>query len=137
MVNLSSSEHVCACLQALFGEIEAAGGATEAVLAARLVLQLTVVEPDAVVVINGRQAPVQVSFCTDGVKPDLEVTLAAATLHRILLHELSLRKAIGSGQVKVRGPIWRVGPLEPILRQGRLIYPRLAAEDSACGGATG
>jgi hypothetical protein len=61
-------------------------------------------------------------------RPQLDVELTADSLHRILLKELSLRKALGSGAMKVRGPVWRTVALEEILHHGQDLYPQVLHE---------
>ena len=39
--------------------------------------------------------------------------------------ELSLKKAMGNGLLKVRGPVWKVTVLADVFYRGRAIYPQI------------
>jgi putative sterol carrier protein len=81
------------------------------------------VAPDAEVVIHGKERPVNTTFGPDGVRPDLEIDMAADTLHRIFMGQLTLQKAFGSGQMRVRGPIWKAFALGDLFVTGQKCYP--------------
>ena len=116
-------------LKLLFGEIQRQGpGATRAVLASRLAIRLMCAAPAAQVLINGRLYPIQIHYGVSPLRPDLDVELATDALHAILMGELSLRKALGSGVMKVRGPLWKTFVLEEVLQHGRALYPQVARD---------
>jgi hypothetical protein len=69
--------------------------------------------------------PVQIHYGSSPKKPDLDVDLTADALHQILLGELRLRKALGSGAMKVKGPFWKSFALEEILHHGQALYPQV------------
>ncbi len=111
-------------LRALFACIAANHPrASDAIAAARLVIRLRTTAPTGEIIINGRQKPVQTTFGPNAAPPDLDIQLAADTLHRILLGELSLAKALGAGQLKVHGPIWRTMALGELFTVGQRCYP--------------
>lgn len=119
-----STEQLYTYLRILFDRIRALdGAATQKMAASRLLIRLTLDSPAGVVVINGRSQPIQITYGMASTQPDLDIQLPADTLHKILLGELTLKKALGSGQLKVKGQIWKTGALEPIFEQGKLIYP--------------
>ncbi|MCP4427668.1 MAG: SCP2 sterol-binding domain-containing protein [Chloroflexi bacterium] len=117
-------------LQALFARIEAGNsGATEALLQSKLRFRFCCSEPDAVLVVDARKRPLQIQYGhANTVKPDLDITLSADTLHQILLGELSLTKAMGSKQLKPTGPIWKTMVLADLFRQAKTIYPEILQE---------
>jgi hypothetical protein len=93
------------------------------------------VEPDhrqaLVVVINGRERVPRVSYGGNGtnpLRPDLEVSLSAETLHQILTGELRLSKALGQGVMRVRGNVLKGKVLEDLFHQGQAIYPQILFE---------
>lgn len=111
-------------LSALFDCVAASyPRASDAIAAARLIIRLSTEAPEGEIVINGREKPVQMSYGANGLRPDLEISLAADTLHRILMGELSLAKALGAGQLKVRGPIWKTMALSELFAVGQRCYP--------------
>ncbi len=107
----TNSERLISNLTSLFDQIKDQGpGATRAVSASRLVIRLRCHNPSAQVVINGRQNPLKITYGEIAIHPDIDVELSADALHKILLAELPLKKAISSGQMKVRGPLLRLLP---------------------------
>lgn len=106
--------------------------ASDAIAAAHLIIRLRTTAPAGEIVINGRQKPVETTFGVNSTRPDLDIQLAADTLHRILLGELSLTKALGAGQLKVHGPIWKTLALGELFTVGQRCYPGiLQAQKSA------
>ena len=80
-------------------------------------------DPAAEIVIHGRETPVRTTFGENGVKPDLEIEMSADTFHKILLGELSLKTALGNGQMRVKGPIWKALSLGDLFTVSRRCYP--------------
>ena len=102
--------------------------ATRAVTSSRLIIRLNLRSPQAEILINGRYDPAQVSFQPATLRPDLDIYLPADILHQILLAELSLKKALASGQMTVRGPIYKTFALEDIFRKAQAHYPQVLRE---------
>lgn len=97
--------------------------ATESIGNARVNIRLRATGPAGDIVIHGRERPVVTTFGEDDVKLDLEIELAADAFHKILLGELSLRQAMGNGQVKVKGPIWKALSLGDLFAVSQKCYP--------------
>jgi hypothetical protein len=126
-----TSDELYGCLTLLFDRIRELGpGATQQLLASRLVIRFLIASPPAQVLIDGRGNPAKVTFGQSSIRPVLRVELSADSLHSILLKELSLRKALASGAMKVHGPIWRVVVLEELLHHMQDLYPQVLRE---CG----
>ncbi len=114
------------CLKALFAHIQAdSPGGIDALLDSRLIIRLRCTAPAAQVTINSRRRPPHVAYGPSSLRPDLEADLAADTLHHILLNELSMKEAIATGLMQVRGPIWKTSTLADLIRAGRQFYPGL------------
>ncbi len=130
MPSYRDTTHLYDVMQALFEELQARpGNPVDALGRSRLVIRLQIAAPQGIILIDGRARPVSVTY-GDGKKarPDLDVRLSAETLHRILLDELSLKEALARKQITVRGPVWKTLSLADIFREGRELYPRIAAE---------
>lgn len=108
--------------------------ATEAIGAAKINILLRTAGPAADIMIHGRERPVAISYGADGIKPDLQIDMAADTFHKILLGELSLKSALGNGQMKVKGPIWKAMSLGDLFAVSRKCYPDIVAKYSASAG---
>jgi hypothetical protein len=119
-------------LHLLFNKIIAQeNGAIQSLSASRIVIKIQCTQPAAEITIDGRRHPVHIEFGRSTTRPDLNVTLPAEMLHWILLKQIPLRKALGSGQLKVQGPILRMVVLEEIFHLGQSVYPEVLNELSA------
>jgi hypothetical protein len=122
----ADSEQLYACTKALFSRIqEQDPGAADAILASHLVIRLRCTKPKAEITINGRQRPVQTTYGPSRLRPTLDIELAADMLHRIMLGEQSMKKALANGQLKVRGPVWKATALADLFYRGQTIYPQV------------
>jgi hypothetical protein len=129
MAVYADAESLYASLRRLFDQIQVEDpAAADAILASRLVIGLHCTAPSAQLTIDGRRRPVQTTFGPSSLRPTLHIELATGTLHQILLGELSLTAALGSGQLKVRGPVWKAMALADLFRRGQKIYPALLRE---------
>jgi hypothetical protein len=54
--------------------------------------------------------------------------MEADTLHKILLGDLPLGKALADGKLKMRGPVWNAKDLEAVFHNCQKIYPTLALD---------
>ena len=123
-------------MRLLFSRIEQEEpGAADAILASRLLIRLRCRAPEAEFTINGRQRPVQTTFGPSNARPALDIELAADTLHEILMDQLSLKKALGNGQLKIRGPALKAMVLADLFRRGQAIYPEVLREQGLVAGA--
>jgi hypothetical protein len=90
----------------------------------RLSLRLKCTGPAAEVMLAGRRpGKIQATYGPARSRPDLDVELSADTLHHILLDTLSMKKAVGGGLVKVRGPAWKLAALVAVIQASRAVYP--------------
>ena len=120
-----------AVTKALFTRIEREDPhAEDAILSSHLVMRLRASAPDAEITINGRRRPIQITYGPDSVRPTLDIELTAVLLHRILLGEQSMKKALASGELKVSGPVWKATALEDLFRQSQSLYPEILREQN-------
>jgi alkyl sulfatase BDS1-like metallo-beta-lactamase superfamily hydrolase len=117
------------CLQDLFGRVEAdLPQAADSLLKAKLCIRFNVSEPDAMLLINAKKRPLHIEYGrANHHKPDLDVDITGEALHQILLGQLSLTKAVGSKQVKPKGPIWKIMALADLFYHAQKIYPAIYA----------
>jgi hypothetical protein len=107
--------------------------ATESIGNARINILMRTVGPSADIVIHGRERPVTVAYGADPAKIDLQIEMAADTFHKILLGELSLKTALGNGQMKVKGPIWKAMSLGDLFHVSRMCYPDILKQRDGDG----
>ena len=117
------------CLQDLFGLVETdLPQATDSLLKAKLYIRFNVSEPEATLIINAKERPLQIEYGrANSHKPDLDVDITGEALHQILLGNLSLTKAVGSKKLKPKGPIWKVTALADLFYHAQKIYPAIYA----------
>jgi hypothetical protein len=122
----ANSESYYANMRTLFACVqENYPKATEAIGKSKINIRIHTSNPTADVTILGRESPVRTTFGENGVKPDLEIEMTGDTFHKILLDDLSLRTALGNGQMKVKGPIWKAMSLGDLFAVTRKCYPDL------------
>lgn len=138
MAVYASGDQLYDCLRELFARIEAADSrAADSLLKARLHIRFRLTEPAAEITIDARQRPLQIAYGPAAGQAELDVALAADTLHRILLGELSLAKALGSKLLKPTGPVWKTAALADLFASARSIYPQVLQDDGLTGGHRG
>lgn len=125
----ADTEQLYACTQAFFERLqETDPRAADAVLASHLLVRLRSTEPAVEITIDGRRRPLQIIYGPSRLRPMLDIELTADTLHRIMLGEQSMKKALGNGRLKVRGPVWKASALADLFHHGQAIYPGVLRE---------
>lgn len=120
----SSSEQLYAVLESLFSQVEEKKPeAAQKVSNSKLILCLRTTSPVTEVCLNGRKNPLQIHYGTSQLRPDVELEIPADLLHEVLLGRARLSKASATGQVKMRGPIWKTFVFEDLFRAGQALYP--------------
>lgn len=128
------TQQLYSSLRSLFERIKSQDGvATGPLTTSKLIIRLRCTQPEAEVTISGRQKPLRIDYGASPLRPDLDVSLSADTLHAILLAELPLGKAIANREMKVRGPLMKAFVLEEILHLGQALYPQVLAEQGLDG----
>ena len=129
MTVYDDSDQLYAVLQSLFDRVaEADPGVNDAIAASHLVIRLHCTGPEAEVWVNARKRPLEITYGQSRLRPALDIELAAGTLHRILLDEVSLKSALAKGLLKVKGPVWKVTVLADFFRQGQDLYAEVLCE---------
>ncbi len=99
--------------------------ASDSIAKSHLVIRLATTDPLSEFTLNGRKRPVQITYGPNRLRPTLDLKLTADTLHKVLLGELGLSKAVTSGQVDTRGPVLKLRALADLFRAGQKIYPQV------------
>jgi alkyl sulfatase BDS1-like metallo-beta-lactamase superfamily hydrolase len=126
MAVFTSDEQLYACMRELFGRMEAEDpAAAEGLLKSKMCYVLRFTGPVAEMMVDARKRPLTITYGPTATKPDLDIELTADAFHQILLGELSLPKAVGSKQVKPKGPVWKVTSLADLFHHAQKIYPQV------------
>jgi hypothetical protein len=129
MTIYQTTDQLYACAQQLFERIQRDDPeAARPLQASRMAIRLKVREPNGEILINGRSRPLTTHFGSNTTRPDLDIELSGDTLHQILLGQLAIAKALGSKQLKAKGPVWKAAVLADLFRQGQTIYPDILRE---------
>jgi hypothetical protein len=100
-------------------------GALQAMARARLVVRLKFTHPLAEVTLNGRRPEVSVTYGASRVLADFDAHLTGDALHQIATGQLSLAHALNTGQLKVIGPIYKIGALADLFAAVKQHYPQV------------
>jgi hypothetical protein len=93
-----------------------------------MVIRLRCTHPSATVTINGRKRPLETVFGDSRLRPTLDIELEADTLHQIMLGEISMKRALAQGKLRVKGPVWKASALGDLFHRGQAIYPKVLQE---------
>ena len=109
-------------LQRVFDTVKERPDAIESFTASNLVVRLRLTEPDAEVLLDGRQPPLEVFFGPRPGKADLELTMAADTLHLVWSGQRKLRDLFFGGQIQTSGNLFRAMELADLFREAERVY---------------
>ena len=129
MTIFSDTTQFYTCMKALFDRVQISDPkAAEKLQKSKVILQFNCTEPDGIIVINGRRNPAAVTYGEDRIKPEVDVTLPADTLHSILLGDTKITKALSSGEMKVKGSVHKALAVTDLFRRCQEIYPEVLKE---------
>lgn len=113
----------------LLERVQARGGRDlDDVVKRKTVVRFRVSDPDVEMLVDGRSAPLSVSFGASDTRATLTVELSADSLHEVLLGTLPLGKAMSSGRLRVKGSMLKAMRLQGLFHAFQADYPALAAE---------
>jgi putative sterol carrier protein len=125
----TGSDQVYAVMKSLLNQVEEKDPtAARTLMSSRLTLRLRLRQPEAEILINARRNPLEFIYGKSTLRPDLELEISADALHYILTGQLRFSKALGSGQLKLHGPVWRAFVLEDIFKHLQALYPLVLRE---------
>jgi alkyl sulfatase BDS1-like metallo-beta-lactamase superfamily hydrolase len=62
-------------------------------------------------------------------KPNIELTVMGDVLHDFMLKKFTIAKALGDKKVKVKGPIFKIMKMIPLLSKGFEVYPEIVKKN--------
>lgn len=107
----------------LFQTLVADAAAAQLAKASKLIVRFRFKTPEAEILLNCRKEPVDVKCGKTQTQADLDLTVTASGLHRMLLGELDLTAALKAGELKARGALLKVKSLGPIFDAAMKLYP--------------
>ncbi len=127
MAIFKSAEHLYSVMQEVFDRVIANPTNIETFTRSNLVVRMRTKDPDAELLLDGRQPPLEVFYGPRPGRANLEVTLPADLLHGIWLGEESASQAFFSGRVQTKGNFMKAMQLIDLFRECERVYPRIAA----------
>lgn len=127
MAIFQSAEHFYTTMRMVFDRISANPGSIEPFTRSNLVIRINTTTPDAEILLDGRQPPLEVFYGSRPGKANLEITLPADLLHQIWLSQESASQAFFSGRVKTKGNFMKAMQLIELFRECERVYPEIVA----------
>lgn len=128
MAVFASEEKLYEVLQSVFERLSADPDKIAPFTHSNLVIRINLSDPDAEVLLDGRQPPLEVFYGARPGQANLEFSMSADLLHRIWMDEESTSAAFFSGRIKSKGSLLRASHLIDLFRHIEEIYPAIAAE---------
>lgn len=128
MPAFTTSDQLYHCLQSLFDRVQKHDGAMRPLRNSQLAIRLRYTQPEAEVIVDARQNPVQIIYGKQPVLVILGIDLTADTFHRILLQELDLGMAITKRHIIVTGPTIKALQLAELFQHLQRAYPLVVRE---------
>ncbi len=91
-----------------------------------LVIRMRTTQPEAEILLDGRQPPLQVFFGPTPGLANLEISLSADLLHAMWLGEESTHKAFFTGRIRTSGNLLKAMQLGDVFQEAERIYPTVA-----------
>lgn len=128
MAVFASEEQLYNVLQSVFVRLSADPEKIAPFTHSNLVIRINLSDPDAEVLLDGRQPPLEVFYGPRPGQANIEFSMSADLLHRIWMDEESTSSAFFSGRIKSKGSLLRASHLIDLFRHIEEIYPAIAAE---------
>jgi hypothetical protein len=91
-----------------------------------LVIRMRTTQPDAEILLDGRQPPLQVFYGPTAGLANLEVSMSADLLHSMWLGKESTHKAFYTGRIRTTGNLLKAMQLGEVFQAAERIYPTVA-----------
>ena len=127
MAIFDSDHQLYDVLQSVFERVSEHPSNIAAFTHSNLVIRMNFVNPEAEVLLDGRQPPLEVFYGPRPGKANMEFTMDADLLHQIWLGQESTSQAFFSGKIKTRGNFMKAVQLIDLFRECERVYPDIAA----------
>jgi len=128
MAVYQSVEQFYAIMQAVFADVMQHPDHISTFTHSNLVIRMNTRNPDAEILLDGRQPPLGVFFGARPGRANLEISLDADLLHALWMGTVSTHQAFLSGQIQTRGNLLKAMQLAEIFTAAERIYPAIAQQ---------
>lgn len=118
----TNAEQLYTVLRRVFDIVQERHDAIETFTSSNLVIRLRLTDPDAEVLLDGRQPPLEIFFGERPGKADLELEMAADILHEVWTGQRKLKDAFFGGQIQSSGNIFLATKLTDLFREAERVY---------------
>lgn len=120
-----SDEHFYLVMHDVFSEV-AGHPRMDSIARSNLVIRIKTTQPEAELLIDGRQPPLEIFYGTRPGQANIEIMLSADLLHRIWLGHVSTRESFFNGKIKTRGNMLKMMTLTDLFAECERVYPDVA-----------
>lgn len=121
-----SAEQFYAIMKEVFDYVMLHPEHVDSFMHSNLVVRMTTTDPDAEIVLDGRQPPLGVFFGAQPGRANLEISLPADLLHALWMGTESTHQAFFGGRIQTRGNLLRAMQLIEVFLAAERIYPTIA-----------
>jgi pyruvate/2-oxoglutarate/acetoin dehydrogenase E1 component/TPP-dependent pyruvate/acetoin dehydrogenase alpha subunit len=122
------TDHLYQVLRALFERVAAEPAIANRLLEGNLVVRFRFTDPEGVVTVDLRRAPVKYAFGESDLQPDVEMIQSGDTAHQFWLGRLNVARAIATRKVVSRGSVPKALALLPAVKPAFDLYPQVLRE---------
>ncbi|MFZ1772225.1 MAG: SCP2 sterol-binding domain-containing protein [Caldilinea sp.] len=126
MAIFQSTEQFYAVMQEVFDYVMQRPEHVSSFTQSNLIIRMNIQEPDAEILLDGRQPPLGVFFGPRPGLANLEISLNADLLHALWMGTESTHQAFLSGRIQTRGNLLKALGLAEIFTAAERIYPAIA-----------
>ena len=128
MAVYESTEQFYAIMKDVFEQVMQHPDSIESFTRSNLVVRMNTTDPEAEILLDGRQPPLGIYFGERPGRANLEITLTADLLHAMWLGSESTQQAFLSGRVRTRGNLLKAMQLIDLFAAAERIYPAVARQ---------
>lgn len=124
-----TEEQLYQTIKTLFARLAETPEKTDSFSQSNLVLRLFLSDPDAEILIDGRQPPLEIFYGARPGEANITLTLTADLLHQLWIGEKELPKMLFSGDVQTKGNLLRATPVIDLLAACQQAYDESIYKD--------
>jgi len=130
-----STEQFYAIMQEVFDYVMQHPAHVDTFMHSNLVVRMTTTDPDAQILLDGRQPPLGVFFGAQPGRANLEISLTADLLHTLWMGTESTHQAFFDGRIRTRGNLLKAMNLIEVFLAAERIYPSIVRRHGLPGAA--
>lgn len=123
----ATADELYAVLEQVFFQVKQRPEHIETFTRSNLVIRIRFSNPQAEMLLDGRQPPLEVFYGPRPGAADLELAMPTDLLHRIWLGQAKLKEAFFGGQIQSKGNLLRAMKLTDLFREAENAYPQILA----------